>query len=653
MTTKDETPAELKDHIRVHAEGVDEPLFFPPDTSDEHIQSAVQQAQAESKQATAQQDDMFADTPARLAAAGGLAGGVVGAASPVPGGVMLGAGLGATAGHYAGKAIQDFSRGIDQSVGRISDNLIDAVKTGAISGASEGLAPMIGSVVGAAKNHLLNLGAKIGNKLFVPKPASELTKTSEKVLAQSGAPGLTLGQLYDDPASKHAANIMENMAYNALTTRVVNNVRNRQVQGLKDHIQALKDQWNTLSHEDAVETLGWAIKDNFEQLVKAPMTVAMNDLKTQLPGRVVNVNPTLKALTVSPNSEVLRSGLEQILKKSRSMDPQTYDDLIKLVQPTTGKVATQARPNLTLDQAMRLKTALDTYGRRKVSDEAGQRVVTEAQMKGEEIDQAIKASLKGTPSLLRSYESSQQMYAEGIQTYKNELLKNAFAKWEKEPGMFADMVLNKNKTDLTKALREAAGDAVWKSKIEPKLAGHLLLEAFGKNMDGPLSGTALANRAQNLSVNGTMQAAFDSGMYKRLLDLARVIEHVTPTPKGAGGVLIQLSQAGVAGAVPGLITGLSTGDSGEGVKTGLATGATVLLAPRLLGKLVADPKYTEAFKKGLLTSQQQGKPSSHLLMALRQLAATETTQQTVLTNESNAPAPSKAPAQPSRSLTVE
>lgn len=651
MTTQDETPAELQKHIRVHADGVDEPLFFEPGTPDDVIDRAVQDAQREATTATdaADKHAMFEHAPEQLAAAGGLAGAMLGGASPVPGGAMLGSALGATGGYYGGKLAQDFANQIEPTIGRIGDNLVDAVKTGVFSGIGEGVAPHIGAAFGAVKNTVLNLGAKLGNKLFVPKPTSELAKTSEKTLEQAGAPGLTLGQLYDDPAAKHAANIMETLAYNAMTTRVVNNVRNRQIQGLKDHISATMEQWNRLPHEDAVETIGAMIKDNFKTLVDAPMTVAMQDLRTQLPGRIVELRPVLREVT-HPNASVINNGVRGILKRERGRDPDTYDALLQFMEPVTGAAATQARPKLTLDQAMRLKSAFESYGRRTATDGPTKDAILDARFKGEQIGNAIKASLQGTPSLLRSYESSQAMYAEGVQLYKNQILKDVFATWEKEPGQFASVFLNPQKPGIAKAMREAVGEQVWQKVVEPKLGAHLLMDAFGENMTGPLSGTALANRVQSLAVNGTMNTAFTPGMYKRLLSLAETIEHVTPTPKGAGSVLVQLSQAGAIGAVPGVAQGIATGDWAEGAKTGAGVATTVLLAPRILGKLVADPRYTEAFKKGLITSNQQKKPSSHLIQALRQLGIAETTQHTLLDKDTptDTTKPVDVPRQPTQ-----
>ncbi|MDE2071766.1 MAG: hypothetical protein KGI70_03505, partial [Patescibacteria group bacterium] len=437
-----------------------------------------------------------------------------------------------------------------------------------------------------------------------------------------------------------------NLAYNSLTSRIVNQVRSRQQQGLKDYVSGLIEQWGKLPDDQATDALQWALKDNFNTLIKAPMNVAMEDLRQSLPGRVVNAVPLLRDLR-APNSKVT-SNILTLLKKEREQDPATFDHLINLLSPEKGS-AGQAPPNLTLDEAMRLKTVLSQYGEKKFPDAAGQTLATSAGIFAKKLEQQIKTALDGVPSLLRSYETSQQMYAEGMKLYKNDLIEGVTRTLATKPGALSSVLLKENNVDTVKAVRAAVGDDFWKQIVEPRVGATLLYKSFGEMGQGTLSGTALANRLQSLATDGTAQSLFTPDTYKKLLSLAQTIEHVSRPPKGAGSVLIQLTQAGAVGAVAGGAMSLATGDVQEGVATGLAGATLVLLSPAMLGKLVADPKYIESFKAGLSQSSSQRKPAGLLLTALRQLATTETAQHALLKkDEPTMPVETPAPGAATR-----
>ncbi|MDE2071755.1 MAG: hypothetical protein KGI70_03450, partial [Patescibacteria group bacterium] len=198
-----ETPTESP--MRVQAEGLPDTLEFPAGTSTDVIQSTVKRLQQEK----GVNQEKFAHLPEQMAAAGGMAGATLGQISPIPGGRMIGAAAGAAGMHYAGKTIQDVANGIEPTIETITDNLLSAGKMGLTSGAAEGAFPILGDLLAPIGKQVADIGAKLGNKLFVPKTSSEVVKTAEGVLSKVGAPSQTLGQMADDPASKHIANTME------------------------------------------------------------------------------------------------------------------------------------------------------------------------------------------------------------------------------------------------------------------------------------------------------------------------------------------------------------------------------------------------------------------------------------------------------------
>ena len=185
--------------------------------------------------------------------------------------------------------------------------------------------------------------------------------------------------------------------------------------------------------------------------------------------------------------------------------------------------------------------------------------------------------------------------------------------------------------EFVKNLKNIAGDTIWKQVVEPRLGATMLYKAFGPpsksgglSVEGSLSGTQLATTLQKLAADGTAQTIFPQ-TYAKLLDLAKTIEHVKPTPKGTGGVFIQLAQAGAVGAVVGAASGYAQGGDTKSslIGAGIGMPVFVLLGPRMLGRLVAEPKYIDAFKHGLIETQRTGKPTTRLLDVIKHLGVQE------------------------------
>ena len=618
-------PTGRGDTIKVQVEGVPAPLEFEPGTSPEVIQSVVKRVTSQQPQPPS--GGNLPHVPEGMGAAGAAGGATFGMSVGGPPGAAIGAMAGGAGGHMLGQTVQDLSNGVEQNLDRIASNALESTKyglgNGILEGAGQFLRPVIDPLVRGAKY----LGAKVGEKLFVPKEIPDVVRTAERTLTQAGSPGLTAGQL-SEPGSKRLATIAENLAYNSMTTNVVNNIRNRQQQGLKDYAANLMDEWGKLPAKDATELFKWAVNDNFENLIHQPMNVAMKDLREALPGNIVNATPLFRKLQ-SPNAKVT-DVVRTILEKEHEQDPAVYDKLIKIISTPA---STRSLPNLSLDEAMRLNSALGTLERKysKMADGPSRTMATAAGTYSKQLDAAIKQSLSGTPDLLRSYESSMASYAEGMQTFKNEMVQKFMTKLHNEPGELANLVLQPGQVEFVKNLKNIAGDTIWKQVVEPRLGATMLYKAFGPpsksgglSVEGSLSGTQLATTLQKLAADGTAQTIFPQ-TYAKLLDLAKTIEHVKPTPKGTGGVFIQLAQAGAVGAVVGSVGGLVTGGDAKSAGFGALVGMPtfVLLGPRMLGRLVAEPKYIDAFKHGLIETQRTGKPTTRLLDVIKHLGAQE------------------------------
>lgn len=621
-------PTGRGDTIKVQVDGIPAPLEFEPGTSPEVIQSVVKRVA--SQQPPPPSGGNLPHVPEGMGAAGAAGGATFGMSVAGPPGAAIGAMAGGTGGHMLGQTVQDLSNGVEQNLDRIATNALESTKYGLGNGILEGAGQFLRPVIDPIVRGIKLVGAKVGEKLFVPKDIPEVVRTAERTLTEAGSPGLTAGQL-SEPGSKRLATIAENLAYNSMTTNVVNNIRNRQQQGLKDYAANLMDEWGKLPAKDATELFKWAVNDNFENLVRQPMNVAMKDLRDALPGNIVNATPILRKFQ-SPNAKVT-DVVRTILEKEHEQDPAVYDKLIKLLATPKPGAGTRALPNLSLDEAMRLNSALGTLERKysKMADGPSRTMATAAGTYSKQLDAAIKQSLAGTPELLRSYESSMAAYAEGMQTFKNEMVQKFMAKLHNEPGELANLVLQPGQVEFVKNLKNIAGDTLWKQVVEPRLGATVLYKAFGPpsksgglSVEGSLSGTQLATTLQKLAADGTAQTIFPN-TYAKLLDLAKTIEHVKPTPKGTGGVFIQLAQAGAVGAVVGSVGGLVTGGDAKSAGFGALVGMPtfVLLGPRMLGRLVAEPKYIDAFKHGLIETQRTGKPTTRLLDVIKHLGAQE------------------------------
>ena len=175
------------------------------------------------------------------------------------------------------------------------------------------------------------------------------------------------------------------------------------------------------------------------------------------------------------------------IKKLRSVgnDPgkiAEIDGLISALDITKSQAAkgalTRAAPNLTLDQALRLKTILGEIADSKagldsMSDIAAK---TTAETYATQIDAGIRKGLARTPDLLREYDSAVQHYAEGVATFKNEIVKKVVDGLTKNPGALESILLKPEQREVITAVKNAVGP-VWESHVAPKLRSIMLMNA--------------------------------------------------------------------------------------------------------------------------------------------------------------------------------
>ena len=326
------------------------------------------------------------------------------AALMVPPGPWRGAAAGVMGGgaYAADLFSQDLEEGIPLSLDRIGHNLYEGLKFGGTEALAEGIVPFGGMLYNspAGRSARSWVAKKWGEAMVGPispemKAADDIVRFGQKRAAlkageERPAAGLTFGEM----AGKDTlAGQIEGVAASTWGQGTAQTQRKWAAEGAKQYADDLAQQMSQLSPEDAGKALSWAIEDNFDRLVKGPAQTAYRDLEqavaSQLSstGRIVNATPVLRELQ-APNSALGNSVMAQ-LKKLREgplnagdqAGVQAIDAMINVLDVSKSKAGlakTQALANLTLDQAIRLKTVLNSIANKSTTDMASQTAATSA-----------------------------------------------------------------------------------------------------------------------------------------------------------------------------------------------------------------------------------------------------------------------------------
>ena len=571
------------------------------------------------------------------------------AALMVPPGPWRGAAAGVMGGgaYAADLFSQDLEEGIPLSLDRIGHNLYEGLKFGGTEALAEGIVPFGGMLYNSPQGRAARswVAKKWGDMLVGPvspemKAADDIVRFGQKRAAlkageERPAAGLTFGEM----AGKDTlAGQIEGVAASTWGQGTAQTQRKWAAEGAKQYADDLAQQMSQLSPEDAGKALSWAIKDNFDSLVKGPANTAYRDLEqavtSQLSshGRIVNATPVLRELQ-APNSTLGNNVMAQ-LKKLREgplnagdqAGVQAIDAMINVldVSKSKGKLAsTQSLANLTLDQAIRLKTVLNSIANKSTTDMASQTAATSAGTFANQIDSSIRKSLGRVPDLLRMYDNASADYAAGMSTFKNELVTKVVDSLTARPGALESILLKPEQKDVISAVKGAVGP-LWDQTIAPKLRAITIMNT--KQPDGSFSGDQLTKSVLELiganpTKNNTAVEIFGEAGVKELLALGKALSITEHPPAGAWWV--KLKQAATIGAIAGAPVGYAMGNSDAGSAVSGA-GLAILLTPKALGTLTANPSMLKAFKDGIQASSQQQRVTPALdfiLTSLRQTAA--------------------------------
>jgi hypothetical protein len=153
----------------------------------------------------------------------------------------------------------------------------------------------------------------------------------------------------------------------------------------------------------------------------------------------------------------------------------------------------------------------------------------------------------------------------------------------------------------------AVGKAEEATLLKDSLKGQFLQNIVKKaTVDDPQYGSFINSKSLIKSLDsypGTVKALFtkeEASNLKKFSDALGVTQgRLSKSGNLAGGVFIQLKQAGAAGTVLGLGYGGATGDFGPAGYTAGGTAAAILLAPALLSKMILNPKFNKYLVEGI------------------------------------------------------
>lgn len=576
-----------------------------------------------------------------MATVGGITGAQLG--GPLPPARGVGAAIGGGLGYLAGRTSEDLEQGgLPQLTTNFTSHLTEAAKTGLMQGSAEMALPFVGQLgmaVPGVKQGMQKLGGAVAGKVgdwILPKMSPAVEAMNKRIVGQ-GAEGLTAGQRLDPLRGEEAkwVQLGENIAHSAWFGGPLKHTYQVNEEAAQQAFTKFSDQLSTLSPRDFEGVVKQVLNGNIKQRVMEPARKIYDNLRSRAPGEIIEATPVIRELR-NPNSKLGDDVLSKLkLMRNSSNDTADIDKLIGLLQ--TPAAGTQARflPKLSLNQSMRLKSAVDGVTDVLVpTDPAFKKKLQAAEAFSRQLESSTESGLLkqqqllNDPNLVSTYKNAARTYARLSDKYNNQFVQDVLKKVQDRPGTLANLLLPKSGPGAefagnpgewrkrVEAIKQAMG-ASWDTEAKPLLASSLAQRAWNepaKRYDG----YKLAQELKNYG-SENLEALLGPKTGQALMDHARTLEHVAERPKGIGSVAVQLMQASALSGTLGAATGFAiTGDVEGALKGGTAT---ILIAPWLLGHLYGNQTWIKAMDKGLLEFQKTGKPPGILLTTLRQAAA--------------------------------
>lgn len=573
---------------------------------------------------------------------GGIAGAQLG--GPLPPARAMGAFVGGTVGNLAGRTSQDLEQGgLPQAVSNFSTNLTEAAKTGLLQGTAEMAFPVVGQLgmaIPGVKQGLQRVGGAVAKKVgewIMPKQNPE-TEAMAKRMAKEGSPGLPPTTRIDPTRGEEPgmSQMAETLAYHAWFGGPLKHTYQVNEQAANQAFDRFTTAMRQMAPKDFEATARDVITGRIKQNMREPMDRIYDNIRQRAPGNIVEADSLIRDLR-NKNSKmgnIVINGLRNIRESAKN--PGEIDQLIALLDTPKKGTQTQARPKLTLEQALRLKTQLNQLAEGPTSTDPDVRVLmSTAGRLAEQVEQKIQAGLAtaqtklNDPTLLTTYTKAAATYARLAEKYQNKFVVDTLKAIDDRPGTLANLLLpetgagsafanNPGKWREQLDAFKAAYGPRWNTEVRPLIAATLSGRAFSESA-GRYDGAKLTTELNKYGKEN-IDALLGPKTADALMQHAKTLERVAERPTGPGVGFIKIAQASAVLGGLGSATGFAfTGDYEDAVKGG---SATILIAPWVLGHLYGNPALLKAFDSGLLQFQKTRKVPSVLMTTLRQAAAT-------------------------------
>lgn len=273
-------------------------------------------------------------------------------------------------------------------------------------------------------------------------------------------------------------------------------------------------------------------------------------------------------------------------------------------------------PNrMTFGEADRLRSTILSMTRKlDAEDAAALQTAQKGMAKGitEVMDKTI--TTKGFPEEAKNlYTATKEAYRLGKKDFNEKIIQSLLQKQD-PADIFKTIVSVSDKPyTIEKTLNiidrrlAAVGKTEEATLLKDSLKGQFLQNIVKKaTIDDPQYGTFINSKSLIKSLDnypGTVKNLFTKEEANNLNKFAQALGvtqgRLSKTGNLAGGVFIQLKQAGAAGTVLGLGYGGATGDFGPAGYTAGGTAAAILLAPALLSKMILNPKFNKYLVEGI------------------------------------------------------
>jgi len=263
---------------------------------------------------------------------------------------------------------------------------------------------------------------------------------------------------------------------------------------------------------------------------------------------------------------------------------------------------------------------------RDISDRAPKKYVEAQMLIADGLTKAID-NAKVPQNFLNQYKATNQFYKDGISNYNDNIIEKILSKDLRTGAADAYGVIfpSKDKSEVTKEILKYSEKIFGKDspkyiQLKDSMKGGLLNDMLSKSSRFDeqyntkiINGDSLKKYIGQTKEN-TFKALFSKEELGELNKLTRAIAVTSGklSKEGGlpGGVFIQLSQAGAATGI------LSYAFSGDVATAGIASGATVLVGPKILSKLLVNPSFNKYLFEGV-TAQSSSKAGA----AFRQLVS--------------------------------